>query len=131
MVCAKARAGRTFAVILVAILIVYVYPVLARSDRALLLAGLMAYLWAVPGVLLGALTPWLKRPAGYPKLWGLVAFAAAGILVIGALAIPWFLAPATIFGAVGFWFRRGFEVERYWAVLALSVATNVSARRTW
>jgi len=125
LLCARLRAGRTFVVILVGVLVVYGYPVLAEMPRLLRLAGLMAYLWAVPGLLLGALTPWLKRPSGYPRLWGMVAFAAAGILVIGSLAIPWFLAPAAVFGAVGVWFRRSVEVEQYWAVLALSVATNV------
>ena len=123
--CAWRRAVRTFVVVLAAVVLVYVYPVLAESARALRLAGLMAYVWAVPGVLLGALTPWLKRPAGYPKLWGVVAFGAAGILVIGSVAIPWFIAPAVAFGAVGFWFQRGVRVEQYWAVLALSVATNI------
>ena len=125
IVCAKRRAGRTFFVVLVGMLIAYGYPVLAKSGRALILAGLMAYVWAVPGILLGALTPWLKRPAGYPKLWGVVAFGAAAILVAGSLAIPWFVVPAVVFGAVGFWFLRGVQVEQYWAVLALSVATNV------
>lgn len=125
IVCARQRAGRTFFVILVGVLIAYGYPVLAKSGRALVLAGLMAYVWAVPGILLGALTPWLKRPAGYPKLWGVVAFGAAAILVVGSLAIPWFIVPAVVFAAVGFWFRRGVQVEQYWAVLALSVATNV------
>jgi hypothetical protein len=125
IVCARRRAGRAFFVILVGVLIAYGYPVLAKSGRALVLAGLMAYVWAVPGILLGALTPWLKRPAGYPKLWGVVAFGAAAILVVGSLAIPWFIMPAVVFAAVGFWFRRGVQVEQYWAVLALSVATNV------
>ena len=125
IVCARRRAGRTFFVILVGILIAYGYPVLAKSGQALVLAGLMAYVWAVPGFLLGALTPWLKRPSGYPRLWGVVAFGAAGILLIGSVAIPWFILPAGIFGVVGFLFRRGIQVEQYWAVLALSVATNV------
>lgn len=123
--CARVRAYRVFVVLLVTMAIVYVYPVLADTGRALRLAGLMAYLWAVPGVLLGALTPWLKRPAGYPKLWGTVAFGAAVVLVIGAVAIPWFILPALAFAAVGFWFLWGIQVEQYWAVLALSVATNV------
>lgn len=125
VLCAWLRAVRTFLVVLAAMAIVYVYPVLAESGRALRLAGLMAYVWAVPGVLLGALTPWLKFPAGYPKLWGVVAFGAAVVLVIGSVAIPWFIAPAVAFGAVGFWFLRSVEVKQYWAVLALSVGTNI------
>jgi hypothetical protein len=123
---AKLRAGRTFFVILVALVTVYVTPLIAESMRALRLAGLMAYVWAVPGALLGALTPWLKRPSGYPRLWGVVAFGAAGILVVASLAIHWFFAaPAVVFAAVGYWFSRGVQVEQYWAALALCVATNV------
>ena len=125
VVCARLRAVRTFVVILAGVVVVYVYPVLAQSAGTLLLACLMAYVWAIPGVLLGALTPWLKRPAGYPKLWGVVAFGAAGIMAIGTFAIHWFIIPAILFGIVGLLFRRGVQVEQYWAVLALSVATNV------
>jgi hypothetical protein len=123
--CARLQAERTFFVLLAAVALVYIYPLFSESTRTLRLAGLMAYIWAVPGLLLGAITPWLKRPSGYPKLWGVVAFGAAGVLVIGALAVPWFIAPAIVFGALGLWFRRGVAVEQYWAVLALSVATNV------
>ncbi len=126
VIAARRRAGRTFFVILVALVIVYVTPLIAESMRALRLAGLMGYVWAVPGVLLGALTPWLKRPSGYPRLWGVVAFGAAGILVVASLAIHWFFAaPAVAFAAVGYWFSRGVQVEQYWAALALCVATNV------
>jgi len=55
-----------------------------------------------------------------------VAFGAAGILVVALLAIHWFFAaPAVAFAAVGYWFSRGVQVEQYWAALALCVATNV------
>lgn len=125
VLCARFRAVRTFFVLLAAVLVVYVYPLAAESTQALRLAGLMAYVWAVPSFLLGALTPWLKRPAGYPKLWGMVAFAAAGILVVASLAFPLCIVLAALLGAAGVAVRRSVEADKYWAVLALSVATNV------
>ncbi len=126
VITGKRRASRTFFVIVVALVIVYGTPLVAEAGRALRLAGLMAYVWAVPGALLGALTPWLKRPSGYPRLWGVVAFGAAGILVVASLAIHWFFAaPAVAFATVGYWFSQGVQVEQYWAALALCVATNV------
>jgi hypothetical protein len=126
VLCARRQAVRTFFVILATIAVVYGYPFAADSPRALRLAGLMAYLWAVPGVLLGALTPWLNRPSGYPRLWGAVAFAAAVILVVASWAFLWLLAPAAVLAVVALLFRQSLKVEQYWVVLALSVATNVS-----
>jgi hypothetical protein len=125
VVCARLQAVRTLLVILATIAVVYGYP-FAADSRVLRLAGLMAYLWAVPGLLLGALTPWLKRPSGNPRLWGVVAFAASVILVVASSVFPWLLALAAILGAFAFSFRQSLKVEQYWVVLALSVATNVS-----
>ncbi len=113
---------------LAAISIVYLYPLADRATETLKLAGLMAYVWAVPGVILGMITPWLKVPSGYPRLWGLVAFGAALVLVISALATPWLVVPAVVFAALSLWFLwycHGLQVEQYWSVLALGVAVIV------
>jgi hypothetical protein len=86
-------------------------------------------IWAIPGIVLGALVPLLERPAEVPKWWSSVAFAAAIMLVvITASRLEgrwWLLVPAAGVFATGIFVWRTGQVQACWPMLAVSVATIV------
>jgi hypothetical protein len=88
-----------------------------------------AVIWALPGLVLGALVPLLERPAARARWWSVLAFAAAVVLIVITAARLegrwWLLVPAAaIIAAGGFVWRTG-RVDLCWPVLAVSVATIV------
>ena len=75
--------------------------------------------------------PWLRRPSQSPRLWGFVAFGAslilflsAGLTSTGEVSLP-LIAAGLVFALVGALLQRGGAIERYWPILALSVAINI------
>lgn len=121
------------------IVILLAAPILASSDarRDLLsLAFLSAVIWGTPAMLLGLLTPLLRRPAHHPPVWGVVACAAALVMVV-VTAARIHAGPTTglergiLFAATGalvvlaFALFRGAWSEEFWLCVALSIGTIV------
>ncbi len=120
-----------------AVLLVLIAPILtepgAMHDFGSL-AILSAVIWGLPAMLLGGLSPLLRRPAYSPPTWGLVAAAAACVLMV--LTLARFLA-ASASGAertllalgtlallgLALVLFRGSWVEEFWLLVALSIGT--------
>jgi len=88
---------------------------------------LAAVLWAVPGWLLGSLTPLFRRVATHTRNWAFIGYGSALLLMIATLwARAWWpLIPALAALAVGYMFQRGSLVYEYWPFAALCVAAGV------
>jgi hypothetical protein len=86
-----------------------------------------AVIWAVPGSLLGSLTPLLRRAAANTRNWAFVGYGSALLLIVATLwARAWWpLIPALAAVAVGYLFQRGSLVYEYWPFAALCVATGI------
>jgi hypothetical protein len=86
-----------------------------------------AVIWAVPGLLLGSLTPLLRRVAADTRKWAFVGYGSALLLMAATLwARAWWpLIPALAALAVGYMFQRGSLVYEYWPFAALCVATGI------
>ncbi len=109
-------------------LIVFVFPYLEDWKSLLVMLGLVALVFGVPGAVLGGITPWLKQPANAPAAWGSVAFLVAALLVgltLLKLTGPWFLLPAGILVATGFLVRSSDRPDEWWPLLALAVGLFV------
>jgi hypothetical protein len=96
---------------------------------------LAAIIWGVPATLLGLLAPLLRRPAHHPSIWGLVASAAAVIMIVvtltrfssGASGTEKFLlslATVTLLLSA-FLLFRGKWSEEFWLCVALSIGMIV------
>lgn len=88
---------------------------------------LVAVVWGVPGLLLGILVPYLRKPSENPKVWALAAWIAALLLVLflRAVQLKWVLLFGTLLALIGLAFWRGIPMEEYWPLIALCVATPV------
>jgi hypothetical protein len=101
------------------------------SKHALLTLGAIvlsaAVSWAVPGGLLGALTPLLRRAAAHTRNWAFVGYGSALLLIVATLWVRawWALIPALAALAVGYMFQRGSLVYEYWPFAALCVAVGI------
>lgn len=107
----------------------------ARHDL-LSLAILSAVIWGVPAMVLGGLAPLLRQPSHNPPVWGLVASAAGGVMIVVTLARfftghpssaeGWTLAAATgLLFVLAFQLFRGSWLEEFWLLLALSIGTII------
>jgi hypothetical protein len=121
---------------LLALLVVTVAPLVEHPATALWTATLAAVVWLAPCIVLGLMTPVIKRSVQTPKQWGVVAFLAAG-LTLAALIFeagePWqvvLFAAALILIATAILFQRGATMIEYWPLAAISVAVlGISASR--
>jgi hypothetical protein len=88
---------------------------------------LAAVIWAVPGALLGALTPLLRRVSTHTRNWAFVGYGSALLLIAATLLARawWPLIPAVAALAVGYMFQRGSRVSEYWPFAALCVAAGI------
>ncbi len=88
---------------------------------------LPAVIWAVPGGLLGALTPLLRRVSAHTRNWAFVGYGSALLLIVATLWAQawWPLVPAVAAAAVGYMFQRGSRLYEYWPFAALCVAAGV------
>lgn len=88
---------------------------------------LAAVIWAVPGALLGALTPLLRRVSTHTRNWAFVGYGSALLLIAATLLARawWPLIPAIAALAVGYMFQRGSRVSEYWPFAALCVAAGI------
>jgi hypothetical protein len=97
---------------------------------SLLEVALLAILiWVVPGFILGVATPLLRGAGNEPRLWGLIAFAAAAllsVLTLLKLTNPWCYALAVSLVLIGMLFFRGASLREYWPLAAAAMASMVS-----
>ena len=88
--------------------------------------------WVAPLVVLAVATPLLRAPSRSPRLWGIVAFTVAVVLVLvtwdrlSVSPVPWFVATFVVALVVTGWlFWRGADVVKFWPLVALTVAIAV------
>lgn len=95
--------------------------------QLLKIVALAAFLWGVPGLLLGGLTPLLHRVSAHTRNWAFVGYGAAVLLIAATLLAHawWPLVPAIAAAAVGYMFQRGSSVYEYWPFAALCVAAGI------
>jgi hypothetical protein len=88
---------------------------------------LVAVLWGVPGLLLGIAVPYLRKPSENPKVWAIVAWISACVLLlfVTTIQVKWILLFGALLGFVGLAFWRGMPLEEYWPLIALCVATLI------
>jgi hypothetical protein len=103
-------------------------PLLAELDRLLMVAVLAILVWGVPSLVLGIAAPLLQDAANQQKLWGILAFIAASIILILRLlgmVHPVFFGIVFILVLSGILFRRGIALTEYWPLAAFSMAMMV------
>lgn len=88
------------------------------------LAWKTSVLWIAPAIALGVVSPFLKYPSEFPRLWSRLAVTAALIcLGFGVLnRDPVLLLTAAMLLAMGFFFRRSVHLDKSWSLLAACVA---------
>ena len=105
---------------------VFAAPLFATGASRIYMIPLLAgVIWLVPGAILGALAPRLRRPSMSPRTWGSISFAVAGLLILLRLlqlADQGFLYPAFALIGSGILLIRSKQVQDYWPLVALSVA---------
>ncbi len=87
--------------------------------------------WLAPLVVLSVATPVLRAPSRFPRVWGIVSFAVAMLLVFvtwGKLSqppVPLFVASLVLALLVTAWlFWRGADVVKFWPLVALTLAVS-------
>ncbi len=82
-------------------------------------------IWAAPAIVLGVLTPFLRKPSQYPWLWSPVALGAAAIAVVLVFLqqSPWPLALAAALVVAGLVLRTRAQLDELWPLIAATVAT--------
>jgi hypothetical protein len=99
--------------------------------NALFVAMIVAFVWLIPGIFLGAATPYLRTGSRLPPRWGWIALGLGVALVLLAPArmllptVPWWPPiPGAILILVGFVITRNSPVEDYWPLAALTLAVT-------
>jgi hypothetical protein len=89
-----------------------------------ILVVLIAVIWGIPGLLLGSLIPYLRKPSEHRRLWAIFAWltACALVLVVSLNGI-YLIAVLLVLTGVAFW--KGMTLEEYWPLVALSLAASV------
>lgn len=117
-----------------AIIAVFIAPLLGSIEQLLAMLFLAALIWTVPMMLLGAIAPLLAEPSSNRQIWGLSAFAAACMLTgitaarLGwpandIVPVMWCLVVVLVLGGALVMLLR--HVEDGWPVLALTTATLI------
>ncbi len=117
-----------------AIVAVFIAPLLGSIEQLLTMLFLAALIWTVPMMLLGAIAPLLAEPSSNRQIWGLSAFAAACMLTgitaarLGwpandIVPVMWCLVVVLVLGGALVMLLR--HVEDGWPVLALTTATLI------
>jgi len=101
----------------------------AQFGRLIRIVGATTLTWVAPLVVLAVATPLLRAPARSPKLWGIVAFIVAVVLVVvtwdrlSRPPAPLFVASLVLALVVTAWlFWRGADVVKFWPLVALTLA---------
>jgi len=85
---------------------------------------LVAVVWGVPGLLLGTVVPYLRKPSENRKVWALVAWLTASALVL-FVRLEGFYVVAGLLALSGFAFWKGIPIDEYWPIMALCLAAFV------
>ena len=101
----------------------------AQFARLVRIVGATTLTWVAPLVVLAVATPLLRAPARSARLWGIVAFGVAVVLVgvtwdrLSQPPAPLFVLSLVIALVVTAWlFWRGADVVRFWPLVALTLA---------
>jgi hypothetical protein len=101
----------------------------AQMGRLVRIVGATTLTWVAPLVVLAVATPLLRAPARSPRLWGIVSFAVAVVLVVvtwDRLSQPTasLLVLAVVLALVvtAWLFWRGADVVKFWPLVALTLA---------
>lgn len=101
----------------------------AQFGRLVRIVGASTVIWLVPLVVLAVARPGLGGPARSPRVWGIVAFVVALLLValtwdrIGEPPVPLYVGTLVVAMCVTGWlFLRGADVVRFWPLVALTLA---------
>ncbi len=96
--------------------------------RLLRIVSATTLTWLAPLVVLAVATPLLRAPSRSPRVWGIVAFAVAVVLVLvtwdrlSEPPVPMFVASFVVALAVTGWlFWRGADVVKFWPLIALTL----------
>lgn len=101
----------------------------AQLGRLMRIVGATTLTWVAPLVVLSVATPLLRAPARSPRIWGMVSFAVAVVLVVitwDRLSQP--PAPLLVLAVVlalvvtAWLFWRGADVVKFWPLVALTLA---------
>lgn len=118
----------------------------ARRDLCSL-ALLVVVIWGVPATLLGAVAPLLRQPAHNPPVWGLVAAAAACVLMAVTMTELWatsansatrddnlplllMVCASALLFLLAFYLFRGAWSEEFWVLMALSIGVIIFGTTT-
>jgi hypothetical protein len=113
---------------LIAPIIAVIRATAAHFDVILKLMGVAMFIWSVPGTILGALVPLLRREAKQPINWSLIGYGAAFLLVVTAGVNGWPLEPvlaAVVISIFAGTFLRRVPVRDYWPFAALCIALGL------
>jgi len=101
----------------------------AQLARLVRIVGATTLTWVAPLVVLSVATPLLRAPARSPRVWGIVSFAVAVVLVVvtwdrlsqptAALLV---LAVVLALVVTAWLFWRGADVVKFWPLVALTLA---------
>ncbi len=125
----KRQEWRPFGAIAIGIAVAILAPLARDVGTLLLLAALAAVVWGFPGLTLGLFAPLLDQPSSKPKVWVVVSVLAAcllGVVTWLHLVDPKFLIASAVLLAASVAFQAGIQIEEYWPLLALSLASLVS-----
>lgn len=103
-----------------------------QGGRLLRIVGATTLTWLAPLVVLAVAMPQLRGNARSPKVWGIVAFVVAVVLVavtwdrLSEPPVPLFVATLVVALLVTGWlFRRGADLVKFWPLVALTLAIAV------
>jgi hypothetical protein len=101
---------------------------LNNMGRLLLVPGLTALIWGIPGLILGIVTPFLEPPSEAHPTWLPVCLVVASILMglnllVYRLIWFWLAAFLLLAGAYAVWLKLA--LKDIWPLIALCVATVV------
>lgn len=100
-----------------------------QFGRLVRIVGASTVIWLVPLTVLAVARPRLNRSARSPRLWGIVSFVVALLLLaltwdrLSQPPVPLYVATLTVALVVTSWlFLRGADVVRFWPLVALTLA---------
>jgi hypothetical protein len=91
---------------------------------------LVAMVWLIPGMFIGASVPYLKRGSSIPKAWGIVAILiGTSLIVVTWLRLEnqwWIIIPGGLLILTGILVQRGWRVEEFWPLAGLALGLLIS-----
>jgi hypothetical protein len=109
-------------------------PLISVSGPMWKATAATAVIWLVPGIVIGALIPLIRRAVAKPELWGVVSLLSAVLLLVYSairLKVSDWVTVDGLLAAIavallllgGWLFRKGAKLLEYWPFAAFSMAT--------